>query len=251
MSIVKSESDEEDVLAYTQELLQNYSITTSYVGVTYLKQLPDQNGYGTNHFALVSATGVLFNYKKAYPVPLVEADIIPGMKIVQYHDTSFNLSTGESRTVRVGAAICFDFDYPNYIIQAGWKEVQLMLQPSWTWAGITNRHANGDSIRAVENGFNMFRCSSSGESSIVSSTGSFESRVMTADNPDDVHYFQLPLHARVATFYTYFGFIFEYINLFIYFLLWVAIAHSRYKSELGAPLAASTSTYGSVVINTT
>ncbi len=249
MFIVKSTSDEEDMFTYTQELLQNYSITTSYVGVSYLKELPEQNGYGTNHFALVSNTGVKFNYKKAYPVPFVESKIIPGEKEIQYYDADFVLSTGQSSIVRLGAAICFDFDYPNYIIQAGWKKVQLMLQPSWTWAGITNRHSNGDSVRAIENGFNLFRCSSLGESGVVSSTGLFQSRVMNTNNPADVYYFQLPLHSRVTTFYSYFGFIFEYINLVIYALLWVAILYSRYKRDTDPPLVLNANTYGSVVIN--
>ena len=120
---------------------------------------------------------------------------------------------------------------------------------SWTWAGIANRHSNGDSVRAVENGFNLLRCSSFGESGIVSSDGSFQSRVMNGNNPADVYYFQLPLHPRVTTLYTYFGFIFEYVNLVVYAFLWIAILYARYKGATGTPLAADASTYGSVALN--
>lgn len=42
--------------------------------------------------------------------------------------------------------------------------VDLFLQPSWTWNDINRRHFNENAIRALENGFTMFRCSSDGES---------------------------------------------------------------------------------------
>ena len=46
-------------------------------------------------------------------------------------------------------------------------QVDLLLQPSWTWGAILTRHMEGDSVRAVENGFSIFRCSSEGESGVV------------------------------------------------------------------------------------
>ena len=48
------------------------------------------------------------------------------------------------------------------------SQVDLVLQPSWTWGAILSRHMEGDAVRAVENGFSMLRCSSQGESGVVS-----------------------------------------------------------------------------------
>lgn len=58
---------------------------------------------------------------------------------------------------RVSGAICFDMDHPSYVREAGLQRVDLMLQPSWTWGSIGQRHFATDALRAVENGFSLLR----------------------------------------------------------------------------------------------
>lgn len=38
---------------------------------------------------------------------------------------------------RVGAAICFDFNFPSFMLQASKNKIDLMLQASWTWGKLT------------------------------------------------------------------------------------------------------------------
>lgn len=92
-----------------------------YVGVSYLKSLPGDD-LSTNHFALVSSdpdpavAQPLWNYRKAFPVPLVEADVRAGPADLPVHRS-------QSLGLTLGGAICFDLDFPSYILQAGRKKV--------------------------------------------------------------------------------------------------------------------------------
>ena len=58
-------------------------------------------------------------YHKAHPVPGIEADVKAGPYKLQWVDTPYG---------RIGAAICFDFNYPTFIRQAGKDGVDIMLQ---------------------------------------------------------------------------------------------------------------------------
>lgn len=49
----------------------------------------------------------------------------PGKPIVPYVDTK--------EFGRIGLAICFDYNFPQFIWQAGRNNVDLMLQASQTW----------------------------------------------------------------------------------------------------------------------
>ena len=114
------------------DLAKTYS--NGYIGLSYLKQANDDNNSlkKTNHFTLITPNGkVAWNYEKANPVPIVESDITAGPAI---------LPTFDSPTLgKLGGSICFDLDYPEFVKQAGFKHVDLMLQPSWTWNAINYR----------------------------------------------------------------------------------------------------------------
>ena len=93
-----------------------------YVGVSYLKTVRGDD-LSTNHFALVSSdpdqpdlTQPLWNYRKAFPVPLVETDVRAGPAELPVHRS-------QGLGLTLGGAICFDMDFPSYILQAGAKKV--------------------------------------------------------------------------------------------------------------------------------
>lgn len=202
-----------------------------YIGVSYFK-IYDGADYGTNHFALIASSSptsntttaaaatTVWNYRKAHPVPLVESNVKAGpAKIPVYNTADYG---------KLAGAICFDMDYAQYIVQAGRAGVNIMLQPSWTWNAINYRHFDGNALRAVENGFTLFRCSSDGESGIVSPHGKVLSRTYTGHDPvTSTATFTLPLYhhnkddfnnkntkSHVHTlFATAGGFIFEYVCL--------------------------------------
>jgi apolipoprotein N-acyltransferase len=201
---ISSDAEEDQAIALAQSILAaNTTVTDTFIGISYLKMLPHQS-LGTNHFALVSKDSILWNYVKAHPVPLVEANVQPGPAILPIKESVYG---------RLGGAICFDLDFPSYIWQAGIGKVDILLQPSWTWNAINYRHFNGNALRAIENGFTLFRCSSVGESGVVGPRGLVAQRQFTSNNPSISASFFIPLNKRVDTFYVYGGFVFEWICL--------------------------------------
>lgn len=62
-----------------------------------------------------------FTYHKAHPVPGIESNVEPGPSDILFAETKYG---------RIGGAICFDFNYPALILQAGRKNIDIMLQAS-------------------------------------------------------------------------------------------------------------------------
>ncbi|KAG0295371.1 hypothetical protein BGZ97_004837 [Linnemannia gamsii] len=123
-----------------------------YFGITYSQYLDEQLVKNKNMFTLFGPNGqVAFEYQKVHPVILVEPDTIPGPN---------HLPVADSEYGRLGGAICFDVDFPNFIAQAGDQKVDILLQPSWTWGSIGRLEATIQSYRAVEQGLTLFRCGS-------------------------------------------------------------------------------------------
>ncbi len=198
---IESDIDESAVISRAQHIAAYFS---TYLGITYMKQLPQQD-MGTNRFVLLSSTGdVVWNYAKAFPVPGVETNIQAGEAVVPTHNSPYGILAG---------AICFDLDFPQYIRQAGQAHTTLLLQPSWTWGALSSRHFNNNAVRSVENGFSIFRCSSNGESGIVGPSGKVLARMFTGDDPLQEVHFTLPLAPRLDTMFTNVGFAFVWVNL--------------------------------------
>ena len=63
---------------------------------------------------------------------------------------------------RLGAAVCFDMDFPGHLKQAGRRGADIMLVPSNDWREIDPWHSHMARFRAVEQGFNMVRHVSNG-----------------------------------------------------------------------------------------
>ncbi len=112
---------------------------------------------------------------------------------------------------KVSGAICFDVDFPQYIVQAGRQHVDLFLQPSWTWNAYNFRHFESDALRSIENGFTLLRCGSDGESGITDPQGKFLHRKETNHDPSIITLFELPLRKHSNPMYPFIGFIFEYL----------------------------------------
>ena len=235
----------------------------SFLGVTYLiTTFNISTGIYSlaNRFALVSPEGTLaWKYQKAYPVPFVEANVQPGPAILPIYESS--------RFGKLSGAICFDMDFSNYILSkftyiscyililythaifiifliliifftivslkdAGKQNVNIFLQPSWTWGDIGTRHFEDNSIRAVENGFTLLRCSSDGESGIVGPTGVVLSRQYTGHNPADSAVFQAQLMPNISTIYTRGGYLFQYICLvFSIFIIFIPFLYDKLSEE--------------------
>jgi apolipoprotein N-acyltransferase len=67
----------------------------------------------------------------------------------------------------LGVIICKDFDYPDFVRQAGSADVDIMLIPSHDWQAINPDHAKMAHFRAIENGYSMISANYHGTSTAV------------------------------------------------------------------------------------
>ncbi|KAI8984763.1 carbon-nitrogen hydrolase [Mycotypha africana] len=199
--LTTSVTDTEEEVKLIQKAKEFAKQHQVYLGITYAKEQP----VGQNKLVLITKEGIIgIDYNKAHPVPGVESQPA-GLEVLQYVDTQ--------EFGRIGGGICFDYNFPHFISQASTHHVDVMIQPSWTWGPIGTYHQQGNILRAVENGFTLFRCVSQGVSGIFEPTldGIFTQKVASLNVQK--YLFYLPVQTRVPTMYGLFGDTFGYLCL--------------------------------------
>jgi hypothetical protein len=104
--------------------IKNISITyNTYIGFTYIDSTTKES---YNKQVVINNKGdKVIDYNKSNLVPIIEDILTKGdNKLQTFQSEDFGI---------VGAAICFDFDFPKLIGQASSKKVNLMLDSSNTW----------------------------------------------------------------------------------------------------------------------
>ena len=89
---------------------------------------------------------VVDRYLKSHPTP--------GEMSVRGDGRVRTLSTPYGR---LAWAICYDFDYPGLIRQAGQAGADILIDPSWEHAGMAPLHSEMAAMRAIETGAGLFR----------------------------------------------------------------------------------------------
>ncbi|RGB37674.1 carbon-nitrogen hydrolase [Rhizophagus diaphanus] len=175
------------------------NISTSYgaiIGFTYI-DYTTQNSYN-KQVVFDNKGAMVVNYNKTHLVPVLENDFVKG---------DDKLQTFQSEVFgNVGAAICYDFNFPILIGQASSKNVNLMLDSGNTWGIVAVPKARINIIRSIENGFATFRCYSYGISGVWNQFGQPLHYAPTVNTPKTS--FQVPismLKNRVKTVYSVFG----------------------------------------------
>ncbi|CAG8440606.1 10405_t:CDS:2 [Funneliformis caledonium] len=210
-----------DELHYLYDSIKNISMTyDAYIGFTYIEGI-DTEKYLNKQVVINNKGEVVIDYKKSNLVPFVETLFAKGDDKLQTFQSE-ELGT-------VGAAICFDFDFPKLIGQASSKNVNLMLDSSETWVSpVGPLHARMNAIRSIENGFTTFRCNSLGFSGIWNQYGQPLHYIPTVNTP--MVTLQVPITMiknRVKTVYSIFGESFGWIcvgSIGVY-LIAIILAH--------------------------
>lgn len=153
-----------------------------------------------NRVAAVSATGELaWTYEKAHPIAGAESPVMaPGDGVIRALVTPFG---------SVGAVICHDLDFPRLVRGARREAIGLMVGPSADWPDITSLHADMAMLRAIEDGFSLFRPTSNGRSLATDSRGRTLGRV---DDAADAMIAYVPV-TSVATVYGAVGDLFAWL----------------------------------------
>lgn len=146
-------------------------------------------------------TAPLFVFKKGNPAPFMD------------HDRSKGHPVALGRSSVIGdfnAAICFDFDNPEYM-RSG-VTTGLMIQPA-NVGGVAGLFAQVPAVfRSIENGSYLLRCASKGVSGVWDQYGRTELSALTTG--DDIVMFHIPrTRDKIWTFYAHVGFVFDYILL--------------------------------------
>ena len=186
--------------SFASEIAEMASTYNATIGATYTLWSERDPSKRYNLFSFWDETGLIFDYAKRHPVPIMEDFIIMGNNTEMGSGTSTNIGTFD-------AAICFDFDYPEYVRKS--TNSGLLIQTANTWGIVGYFHGIDSSFRAIENGAYLARCGARGPSGVWDPYGSILS--YQARNGTDIVYFDVPRDPKqVWTFYSKIGFVFDY-----------------------------------------
>jgi apolipoprotein N-acyltransferase len=117
-----------------------------------------------NKLVVIDSSGrMVSSYRKTHPVQGWEASVMQvGDGRLPVIDTAIG---------RVGTAICFDADFPEFIRQAGRNAADLLVVAANDWVQIKRAHAEMAAFRAVETGAAVIRPAASGLSTAVDPWG--------------------------------------------------------------------------------
>lgn len=211
---INNDVNENTMLRRAQRLVKDFSVAnTSYLGVSYQKI--EASRRVRDKFFLIGPGGdIVMKHEKVAPIPFLDDNVLENEnKELVWYDTS---AYG-----KLGVGLGFDVSNPSYMRQAGKDRVDILLQPLWSHSGIGRRRFDVDSIRAIENGFTLFRCDSNGVSGIVGPRGEVLSKEYVALDPKKPNLYSLPLRKRVSTFYNMAGFAFDYICVAFTCVFWL------------------------------
>lgn len=99
---------------------------------------------------------------------------------------------------RISWAICYDFDYPALIAQAGRAHADMLIDPAWDNRGMDPLHARMATLRAVETGAALLRVTNAGLSLATDGRGKMIAAVAPA--PDATIRADLPVRGYRAAY---------------------------------------------------
>lgn len=114
--------------------------------------------------------------------------------------------------VRLGGAICYDYDFPYLASEFGKEEADIVALPSSDWRGIDPIHTEMATFRAIEQGHSIVRSARFGLSAAINPVGEMVAKMSSFDENDRILIAQLPIQST-ATLYSIIG------DIFIYFCL--------------------------------
>ena len=223
---------------------QEYAITVDEEGENRLieesKRLAEENdvyfsmtfglfpteGKGENRHLLINNKGeVEIDYVKRYPLgfgPFGETAVVKkGAEVIQTAETPYG---------RIGVSICRDMSFPPYIRQAGQKNVDIMLGPSYDWP---KSEGPCYDLRAIENGFSFVRPTSNGYSFAVDHNGKVLAAMDSDETREGIMYADVPTRG-VKTIYPVIGDLFAWLCVLGMFGLAAFAAKHRGREHKGA-----------------
>ncbi|CAJ0853245.1 8671_t:CDS:2 [Entrophospora sp. SA101] len=211
--LVTRQEELDNLIVIMKNISVSYSTT---IGFTFLDEIIKDRSY--NRLIVITPSGeVAIDYRKSHLVPISESILTRGENQLQtFESDNFGV---------VGAAICFDYNFPSLIGQASTKNVDFMLdsRPSGIY------HPRINVIRTIENGFTMMRCDRYGISGVWDSNGQTYNAVPTLSNLTIS--FDFPIKKRTKTVYGVFGESLGYICLVLALIIVSLLAFFKFSKQ--------------------
>ena len=194
------QQDEPALLRRGQALAAQYHV---YLGMTLSSWTPGQARPLQNKLVLIDPSGkTVWQYLKAHPTPGPESALsVPSDGKLRFLDSHYG---------RIGAAICYDMDFPRLIVHAGTHLTGILLSPASDWRGIDPRHTEMASFRAIEEGFNLVRQANAGLSAAYDYQGHRLAAVDAYTSPNAALIAEVPTQGTL-TLYSILGDWFAYL----------------------------------------
>ena len=128
---------------------------------------------------------------------------------------------------KIGAAICYDYDFPYLAKGYGELGADILIIPSSDWRGIDPVHTEMAAFRAVEQGHSVLRSTRFGLSAAITPYGEMVSQMSSFDKNDKIMYATLSTK-RVTTLYAIIKDVIVYLSFG--FLLFFTIISIRLKN---------------------
>lgn len=207
--------DENEWINSIKELAIELNITLVAAYVTPFSQTPFRY---ENKYQFVDSSGnITHSYLKHQPVPGEPA--VQGklpLKVVDIAGTS------------IGAAICYDYDFPYLAKGYGKLGADMVIVPSSDWRGIDPLHTEMAAFRAVEQGHSVLRSTRFGLSAAITPYGEMVSQMSSFDENDKIMYAQMSAKG-VTTLYSIIqdSFVYLSIGFLLFFMVITVRSNSR------------------------
>jgi apolipoprotein N-acyltransferase len=174
-----------------------------------------------NKYLLIDSTGsIVYTYHKHQPVP--------GEPAIQGKEP---LKVLNEEGTKIGAAICYDYDFPYIAKGFGKLNADIVAVPSSDWRGIDPLHSKMAAYRAVEQGHSILRSTRFGLSAAITPYGEMVAQMSSFDNNDKIMIAHLPVKG-IATVYSFIGDSFIYCCIGFIVLSLINIGFRKNKNKI-------------------
>lgn len=187
-------SDENKFVDHARDAAVQYDMA---ILLTMNHKNADENGKGENKLLYIDRDGVIRSeYLKYKLIPILEmSDNNPGDGQIPTIETTI-----DGKTVSLAFMICYDSDFSGYVASMR-GTADCLIIPSWDWEPIEYLHNNTTGLRAIENGFTLFKPTYDGCTVVVDRYGDVS---YTADTDDTgfetVCFVDLPINSAPTVY---------------------------------------------------
>ncbi len=193
----------------------NTNVVASYIVPISVNPLKYDNKY-----LFINTKGEIeYLYRKHQPVPGEPAN--KGNEVLQV--MNFN-------GIKIGGAICYDYDFPYLARGFGKLQADIVAVPSSDWRGIDPLHTRMAAYRAIEQGHSILRSTRFGLSAAITPYGEMVSKMSSFDNNEKIMLAQLPTN-RIVTLYSIIGDTFVYFCFVFLTLIFINIYRTNKQGK--------------------